>query len=419
MQKDVIVALLQSPVGRQIVLRKVKSRICKLTTVIDAIIAAVAWHNNRTQHANLQSWFAPAEAQNFILCILQGNPERKVASLIRKTLQERKQFPRLILYITSYVLRDDVDYFHSLTLDDSARMGCARTSWSDSFDWFVTHVRTQQKKAPAAPAGAEPAPVSLASGYSHFQEQFANDRRLPPLRALVSCLASRLYHTLIALNEQVTRSKDPQLPQLHCRQWRTLRVLALTLFVLIGNDPASAIALSRREVVLMVTLLRHDGLLSFSGMKACPPSYPKVLCAVICTMMLLAAAILPNPVTESGQVMHQPKTQTAPPPDTAPDADPAAALTALTAQLVGCVPCCEVLTTALVHVHCQEYASVRALVCSNMCWPVSAVGPAFFEPKRFAAYAAAVRSAIAPSTLCRCVHLKTLSIQDGAATGLV
>ena len=149
---------------------------------------------------------------------------------------------------------------------------------------------------------------------------------------------------------------------------------------------------------------------------------------MICNVLLLAAAVPSDPVAKPVQpqmaqttAMNNPATanitQTGPLGE--PQAGTVADLTALTVQLARCVPSCEVFGTALVHVHCHEYESVRALVRHNLQWPASLdLGPEFFVAKRFAVYAVAVRAAMAPSWLSQCMLFQTLSIRDGPATGL-
>ena len=343
------------------------------------------------------------------------------AALIRKTLLQRRQFPEIILYITVSILRDDVDFFHLLTLDDSTGEHSSPlnpSSCPDSMKWFVAHIRAQK------PTSA--APVGLLSGDERFREEFGTGCSLPPLRSLVSCLVSRVYNQCIALNQKVAlacEADDGQLPRLHHKQWRALRVLAFGIFVLIGSEPGSAIALSRPEVALLVDMLRHASLL----LTECKTSAPKTVCAVICNVLLLAAAVPSDPATES---VHPPMAQTpainnAATANTAtgPLSDPQACtvngLAALTVHLARCVSSCEVLGAALVHVHCQEYESVRALVRHNLGWPASLdVDLEFFAAKRFAVYAVAVRTAMAPGVLGQCLVFQTLSIRDGPATGL-
>ena len=426
-QKDVVFALLQSAIGREIILSQVKSGSCALDTAVDAIVAAADCNKKQsccTRHANLRPWFAndTTEVQQFIIRILHNNREGVAAALIRETLLKRRQFPVMILYITVSILRDDVDYFHSLTLDDSAANQCALlnpSSCSDSVKWFVTHIRA------ANPTTAVPvsAPIGLLSGHARFQEEFAKSCSVPPLRALVSCLASRVYSLCLALNKQVAVARDaddPQLPRLHRKQWRALRVLAFSIFVLIGNEPGSTIALSGREATLLMDMLRHASSLPTEP-KTCPP---KVLCAVVCTMLLLAAAVPSDTATKSGQppmaqttAINNPTTHAGPLSD--PQTGTIAALTTWTVQLAQCVSSCEVFGCALVHVYCKEYASVRALVRHNLRWPDSLdAGPEFFVATRFAVYAVAVRTAIAPNWLSHCKLFQTLSIRDGSATGL-
>ncbi len=447
-QEDLLVALLQSRSGRTIISNKIENGECNLETVVYAIFKAINLtriFKGFSTHLRTKSHFTDVDAENFILCLLSVKDCQPTARNTRQILIQNRKFPHLILAITSYIVKDELDFFHSISLRDTGSFSVDITlphihysqtvsKQRPSFlEWLIQHIRKVQKDVLRYP----PQSIDLMSGYQLLWDRH---KHLPSLHSILSYLASRMYFLIAELNKKVLQGiiKDSSVTwlrnkfsftNLYATQWQALRVFAVILFLLIGNENQSGFTLSSDDAVMILKLLGQDGIFSCITKKDYPDNCSHVARGVICISLLVAANISPTSALA--------KLAPAESFESTRDKDLSnKVLTAfgnktnlikevivLTQRLVtACIPSCEVLHAALLHVYSENptrVCSLRALIQCNLHWPKwLAISTLFVKEANLEAYSLAVRKHVSPIQICQRMYLRQFPVRDSPGTGM-